>query len=156
MSRRKVAQTRTTIPDPRYQAEIASRFISRMMWNGKRSLSARIFYNSLSNAAEKLNTKPLTVLHTALDNIKPEMEVKSRRVGGSTYQIPIEVRGRRQEALAMRWIIAAARSRSGKSFETRLSSEFHDAYNNTGSAVKRKEEMHRTAEANKAFAHYRW
>ena len=156
MSRRKAAPLRPTIPDPRYQNEVAARFISRMMWNGKRSISARIFYRALEGAAERVKAPPLTVLHEALAHVKPEMEVKSRRVGGSTYQIPIEVERRRQEVLAMRWIIGAARGRSGSPFEKRLSTEFHEAYNNSGSAVKRKEEMHRTAEANKAFAHYRW
>ncbi len=156
MPRRKAAPQRSTIPDPRYQNEVAARFISRMMWNGKRSLSARMFYRALENAAERLKAPPLSVLHEALANVKPEMEVKSRRVGGSTYQIPIEVEKRRQEVLAMRWIIGAARGRRGQPFEKRLSIELHEAYNNSGLAVKRKEEIHRTAEANKAFAHYRW
>ena len=127
-----------------------------MMKSGKRSLSSRLFYTSLERVAERLNKKPLDVLHKALANAQPTIEVKSRRVGGSTYQVPIEVREGRQEALAMRWIIDSARARRGKSFDVHLSNELSDACNNTGAAVKRKEEMYRVAEANKAFAHYRW
>ena len=142
--------------DPILGDRLAAHFITRMMWKGKRSLSARIFYRALNSAAEKNNEPPAQFLQKVVEQVRPDIEVKSRRVGGSTYQIPIKVAEHRQEALAVRWIIDAARAKTGASMVDRLSTEFNDAYNNGGVAVKRKEEMHRMAESNKAYSHYRW
>jgi len=128
-----------------------------MMIQGKKSVSRKIFYEAMALLESKVNDKPpLEVFLKALDNVKPMIEVKSRRVGGSTYQVPVEIKDNRREALAMRWLIGAARSRSGKSMGSRLGAELLDAYNSTGTAFKKKEDTHRMAEANKAFAHYRW
>jgi len=127
-----------------------------MMWDGKRSLGLRVIHDALDILREKTEKDPLEVFLKALDNVKPVIEVKSRRVGGATYQVPVEIRDIRREALGMRWIITAARSRSGKGMGDRLAAELLDAYNNTGTAFKKKEDTHKMAEANKAFAHYRW
>jgi len=127
-----------------------------MMVDGKKSISTRILYEAMETLGEKTNEPPLEVFLKALDNVKPMVEVKSRRVGGATYQVPVEVRENRREALAMRWLIAAARSRSGKSMAEKLGAELLDAYQNTGTAFKKKEDTHRMAEANKAFSHFRW
>jgi len=126
------------------------------MVDGKKSISTRILYEAMETLGEKTNEPPLEVFLKALDNVKPMVEVKSRRVGGATYQVPVEVRENRREALAMRWLIAAARSRSGKSMAEKLGAELLDAYQNTGTAFKKKEDTHRMAEANKAFSHFRW
>jgi small subunit ribosomal protein S7 len=140
-----------------YDDVVVSRFVNRMMSAGKKSVSRRSFYEAMKMLGDKVSDKqPVEVFLKALDNVKPMIEVKSRRVGGSTYQVPVEVKETRREALAMRWIIGAARSRSGKSMGTRLGAELLDAYNSTGTAFKKKEDTHRMAEANKAFAHYRW
>ncbi len=157
MARRKVAPERNILPDPRYNNKILSKFIARMMYDGKRSISTSIIYDAFEIMKKKNSeTLPLDVFLKAVENVKPLVEVKSRRVGGSTYQVPVEVREKRREALAMRWIIAAARTRSGKSMCDKLSGELLDAFNSTGSAFKKKEDTHRMAEANKAFSHYRW
>ncbi len=156
MSRRSTAPVREVLPDPVYGSVIVEKFIRRMMFDGKKSLSTKIIYDAMQTIGEKTGEKPLDVFLKALDNVKPVVEVKSRRVGGATYQVPVEIRENRREALAMRWIIAAARSRNGHSMSEKLGSELLDAYQNTGSAFKKKEDTHRMAEANKAFSHYRW
>lgn len=156
MARRKVAPVREILPDPRYNSIVVEKFIRRMMIDGKKSISTKIIYDAMRIMEEKAGEPALDVFTKALANVKPVVEVKSRRVGGSTYQVPVEVRESRREALAMRWLIAAARSRSGKSMSEKLSSEMVDAFNSTGSAFKKKEDTHRMAEANKAFSHYRW
>lgn len=157
MPRRHIPQRKPPLQDPVYGDVTVSRFVNRMMLHGKRSTSQGIMYEAMEEVQRKVpDTTPVEVFHKALDNVKPMIEVKSRRVGGSTYQVPVEVKEGRREALAMRWIINAARSRSGKSMGQRLSQELVDAFNNTGTAFKKKEDTHRMAEANKAFAHYRW
>ncbi|MBN1686822.1 MAG: 30S ribosomal protein S7 [Spirochaetales bacterium] len=156
MSRRQVVQARETLPDPMYSSVVAEKFINRMMTRGKKMVARKILYDAMEAMREKVNEDPLPLFLKALDNVKPMVEVKSRRVGGSTYQVPVEVNDKRREALAMRWIIQAARARSGSSMASRLSSELLDAYNATGTAFKKKEDTHRMAEANKAFSHYRW
>jgi len=156
MPRRQIAGRRGLLPDPRYKSVALSKFIRRLMTHGKKSTSMRLVYGAMTQLDGKADVPPLEVFLKALDNVKPVVEVKSRRVGGSTYQVPVEVRENRREALAMRWIIQAARSRSGRSMSQKLSGELLDAYNSAGSAFKKKEDTHRMAEANKAFAHYRW
>jgi len=143
-------------PDPKYNSVVVSKFVNRMMWEGKRSVSLRLVHEALGILQTKADKEPLEVFLKALDNVKPVIEVKSRRVGGATYQVPVEIREARREALGMRWIINAARGRSGHGMGDRLAAELLDAYNNTGTAFKKKEDTHKMAEANKAFAHYRW
>ena len=157
MGRKKKTIDRKINPDPRYNSVVVSKFVNRMMWEGKRSVSMRLVHEALGILREKVADKePLEVFLKALDNVKPTVEVKSRRVGGATYQVPVEIRETRREALCMRWIINAARNRSGHGMDERLAAELLDAYNNTGTAYKKKEDTHKMAEANKAFAHYRW
>jgi small subunit ribosomal protein S7 len=157
MGRKKKTIKRPIAPDPRYNSAVVSKFVNRMMWEGKRSVGMGIVYEAFDSLRKKdAEKEPLDVFLKALENVKPAVEVKSRRVGGATYQVPVEIREARREALSMRWIIKAARSRSGKSMGERLASELLEAYNNTGSAYKKREDTHRMAEANKAFAHYRW
>lgn len=157
MPRRHIPQRKPPLPDPLYHDVTVSRFVNRMMLHGKRATSQAIMHEAMGELEKKVTDKsPVEVFHQALDNVKPMIEVKSRRVGGSTYQVPVEIKDNRREALAMRWLISAARGRSGKSMGARLSQELLDAFNNTGTAVKKKEDTHRMAEANKAFAHYRW
>lgn len=156
MSRRSTAPVREVLPDPVYGSTVVEKFIRRMMIDGKKSISMRILYDAMETLGEKTNEPPLEVFLKALDNVKPMVEVKSRRVGGATYQVPVEVRENRREALAMRWLIAAARNRSGRSMAEKLGAELLDAYQNTGTAFKKKEDTHRMAEANKAFSHFRW
>jgi len=156
MGRKKKSIDRGILPDPKYNSVIVSKFVNRMMWEGKRSLGLRIIHEALDTLQSKTDKEPLEVFLKALDNVKPVIEVKSRRVGGATYQVPVEIREPRREALGMRWIINAARARSGKGMGDRLAAELLDAYNNTGTAFKKKEDTHKMAEANKAFAHYRW
>jgi small subunit ribosomal protein S7 len=156
MGRKKKTVDRGIVPDPKYNSVVVSKFVNRMMWEGKRSISLRIVHGALGILQQKAEKEPLEVFLKALDNVKPMIEVKSRRVGGATYQVPIEIRESRREALGMRWLIAAARSRSGRGMEERLAAELMDAYNSTGTAFKKKEDTHKMAEANKAFAHYRW
>lgn len=156
MGRRKDVQARDSVVDPKYHSLVVDKFITRMMIQGKKSTARNILYEAMDTLHSKTNENALEVFLKALDNVKPMVEVKSRRVGGSTYQVPVEIRDRRREALAMRWIIQAARSRSGSPMAQRLSSELLDAYNSQGTAFKRKEDTHRMAEANKAFSHYRW
>jgi small subunit ribosomal protein S7 len=156
MGRKKKTIDRGILPDPKYNSVVISKFVNRMMWEGKRSLGLRIIHEALDVLKAKTEKEPLEVFLKALDNVKPVIEVKSRRVGGATYQVPVEIRETRREALGMRWIISATRARSGKGMGDRLASELLDAYNNTGTAFKKKEDTHKMAEANKAFAHYRW
>lgn len=156
MARRRVAEKRTLLPDPKFNSREVAKFVRRMMVDGKKSIALKIVYDTMETIAKKAQKEGLEVFTTALENVKPAVEVKSRRVGGSTYQVPVEVRDSRREALAMRWIIAAARNRNGKSMAEKLSAEFLDAFNSTGTAFKKKEDTHRMAEANKAFSHYRW
>jgi small subunit ribosomal protein S7 len=156
MSRRRVSQKRELVPDPRFGSEILARFINMLMLNGKKSVAERVVYGALDQVQVKANQPSLDILHKALDNVQPLVEVKSRRVGGATYQVPVEVRPSRRIALAMRWLIDAARKRSEKGMIARLAGELLDAHENRGSAVKKREDTHRMAEANKAFSHYRW
>ena len=156
MSRRTRASVREVLPDSVYNSVVVEKFINRMMLDGKKSVSTRILYDALKIIGEKSGEEAMSVFTKALDNVKPMIEVKSKRVGGATYQVPTEIRDARREALAMRWIIAAARGRSGKSMSEKLAAEMMDAFNNTGTAFKKKEDMHRMAEANKAFAHIRF
>lgn len=156
MPRRRIAPRREMLPDPRYGNRTISKFVARMMYDGKKSTAVRVMYGALDRVEKKSQEKPLEVFLQALDNVKPSVEVKSRRVGGSTYQVPVEIRESRREALAMRWLIAAARARAGRSMAEKLSAEILDAANQQGTAFKKKEDTHRMADANKAFAHYRW
>ena len=156
MARRREAPVRPVMPDSKYNNTTVEKFIKRMMRDGKKSTSAACLYGALSVVKEKSGEDELQSFLKALENVKPAVEVKSRRVGGSTYQVPVEIRDSRREALAMRWLIAAARSRSGRSMAEKLSAEIMDAANSTGSAFKKKEDTHRMAEANKAFSHYKW
>jgi small subunit ribosomal protein S7 len=156
MGRKKKTIDRKIAPDPKYNSVVVSKFVNRMMWEGKRSVGLRIVHEALGILQSKADKEPLEVFLKALDNVKPVLEVKSRRVGGATYQVPVEIRETRREALGMRWIISAARKRSGRGMGDRLAAELLDAYNNTGTAFKKKEDTHKMAEANKAFAHYRW
>jgi small subunit ribosomal protein S7 len=156
MGRKNKSVNRPVMPDVKYNSVVITKFVSRMMLDGKKATSVRIIYNALDLLKAKTEKDPLEVFLKALDNVKPMVEVKSRRVGGATYQVPIEIRESRREALAMRWVINAARAKSGRGMDERLAAELLDAYNNTGSAYKKKEDTHKMAEANKAFAHYRW
>ena len=156
MGRKNKSVNRPVMPDVKYNSVVISKFVSRMMLDGKKATSVRIVYGALDLLKAKTDKDPLEVFLKALDNVKPMVEVKSRRVGGATYQVPIEIRDSRREALAMRWVINAARAKSGRGMDERLAAELLDAYNNTGSAYKKKEDTHKMAEANKAFSHYRW
>ncbi|MGP1520345.1 MAG: 30S ribosomal protein S7 [Treponema sp.] len=156
MGRRKITVKRVIMPDSKYNSVIVSKFITRMMLSGKKSITTKIMYDALENLKKKMNEEPLAVFLKALDNVKPVVEVRSKRVGGATYQVPVEIAESRREALAMRWIIGAARKRNGHEMSERLASELLDAYNGTGVAFKKKEDVHRMAEANKAFAHFRF
>ena len=156
MSRRREPQQRIILPDPKYGAETLAKFINVLMLSGKKSVAERIVYGALDQVADKSKNDPLEVFNQALDNIRPIVEVKSRRVGGATYQVAVEVRPRRRTALAMRWLVESARKRGEKSMGQRLANEVMEAAENRGTAVKKREDTHRMAEANKAFSHYRW
>ncbi len=156
MGRKKKTIDRGHAPDPKYNSVLLTKFVCRMMWQGKKSICSRIMYDAMDIMQKKANAPALDVFMKAIENSKPMVEVKSRRVGGATYQVPVEIRDARREALSMRWLITAARSRSGKAMAEKLADELVDAFNNTGTAVKKKEDTHKMAEANKAFAHYRW
>ena len=159
MSRRAQAPVRTILPDPKFNNDMLAKFMNVVMKSGKKSAAERIIYGALDRISEKTGKKgseAIEILATALDNVKPVVEVKSRRVGGATYQVPVEVRSTRRQTLAMRWVIEAARDRSEKSMAFRLAHELMDAAENRGAAVRKREDTHRMAEANKAFAHYRW
>ncbi len=156
MPRKGPIPRREVLPDPVYNSRLAARFINRLMYNGKKGVAEKIFYAALAGLAEKTNEEPLRAFEKALDNVKPHLEVKARRVGGATYQVPMEVRPDRQVSLSIRWLINYARARGEKSMTSKLTAEFLDAFNARGGAVKKREDTHRMAEANKAFAHYRW
>jgi small subunit ribosomal protein S7 len=156
MPRRREIAKKEVLPDPKYGDKLVAKFINSVMRKGKRSVAERILYESFDIIAQRGKQDPLEVFKKALDNVKPVLEVKSRRVGGSTYQVPVEVRSNRRVALAIRWIISYAQDRSEKSMTQKLAGELMDAANNRGASVKKKEDTHRMAEANKAFAHYRW
>jgi len=156
MSRRRVIGKREILPDPKYGSEMLTKFINMVMESGKKSVAERIIYGALNQISGRGNDNPVEVLDKALENVRPVVEVKSRRVGGATYQVPVEVRQVRRTTLAMRWVLDAARKRSEKSMPLRLAGELLDASENRGAAVKKREETHRMAEANKAFSHYRW
>ncbi|MDI6728239.1 MAG: 30S ribosomal protein S7 [Thermodesulfovibrionales bacterium] len=156
MARRRVSAKREILPDPKYNSKLVSRFISVILRDGKKATAERAFYGALDILKEKTGSDPLKVFKTAVENVKPLLEVKPRRVGGATYQVPMEVRPHRKVALALRWIVDYARSRKEKTMREKLAGELLDAYNNTGSSIKKKEDTHRMAEANRAFAHYRW
>ena len=156
MPRKGPATKRQLVTDPVYGSPLVTALVNKVLRNGKRSLAERIVYGALEAAREKSGTDPVVTLKRAMDNVKPTLEVRSRRVGGATYQVPIEVRASRRQALAMRWVIEAARARSEKSMAHRLAHELLDAAENRGNAVRKREDTHRMAEANKAFAHYRW
>ena len=156
MSRRHRAEKRQVIPDAKYGDEVLSKFMNSLMLHGKKSTAETILYGALDKIEAKLSREPVAVFHEALENIMPAVEVRSRRVGGATYQVPVEVRTERKQALAIRWLIAAARARGENTMVDRLSGELMDAVNNRGSAVKKREDTHRMAEANRAFSHYRW
>jgi small subunit ribosomal protein S7 len=156
MARRKVIQKREILPDPKYRSTLVSKFINCMMVDGKKAVAERILYQAFEIIERRTKSDPLKVFKKAIDNVKPVLEVKSRRVGGSTYQVPVEVRPDRRRALSFRWIIGYARKRPEKTMEARLAAEIIDAANDKGASVKKREDTHRMAEANKAFAHYRW
>ena len=156
MSRRHAAEKRVVLPDAKFGDKILTKFMNNLMIDGKKSAAERIVYNAFDRVEAKLKKAPEDVFHEALDLIKPAVEVRSRRVGGATYQVPVEVRPDRREALAIRWLIKAARSRNENTMEERLAGELMDAINSRGSAVKKREDTHKMADANKAFSHYRW
>jgi len=156
MSRRHSAEKREIIPDAKFSDIIVTKFMNSIMHDGKKSNAEAIVYDAFDLIEQKLRAEPLSIFKQALDNVAPAIEVRSRRVGGATYQVPVEVRPERRQALAIRWIIAAARARNDKTMVDRLSAELMDAANNRGNAVKKREDTHRMAEANRAFSHYRW
>ena len=156
MPRRRVAAKREILPDPKFGSETLAKFINMVMVDGKKAVAENILYDALDTVIQKRGGDPMETLDTALENVRPVVEVKSRRVGGATYQVPVEVRPTRRNTLAMRWLIEAARKRSEKSMAARLAGELLDASEQKGGAVKKREETHRMAEANKAFSHYRW
>ena len=156
MSRRHAAEKREVLPDAKFGDRVLTKFMNNLMVDGKKSVAERIVYSALDRVQGKLKREPIEVFHEALDNVKPSVEVRSRRVGGATYQVPVEVRTERRQALAIRWLISAARGRNEKTMIDRLSGELLDAANNRGTAVKKREDTHRMAEANRAFSHYRW
>lgn len=156
MSRRHAAVRRDVLPDAKFGDKVLTKFMNSLMLDGKKSVAERIVYGALDRVEAKANSAPVEVFHEALNNVKPMVEVRSRRVGGATYQVPVEVRAERAQALAIRWLINAARGRSENTMVERLSGELLDASNNRGSAIKKREDTHRMAEANKAFSHYRW
>jgi len=156
MPRRRVVAKRVILPDPKYKDETLAKFINILMVSGKKAVAERMVYGALDKIADKANSEALEVFNKALDNVRPVVEVKSRRVGGSTYQVPIEVRPIRRTTLAMRWIVDSARKRSEKTMALRLAGELLDASESKGSAIKKREDVHRMAEANRAFSHFRW
>lgn len=156
MPRRRVAEKREVVPDPKFNSKVVSKFMSVLMKDGERAIAEGICYGAFEIIKTKTGNDPLKVFKTALENVKPMVEVKPRRVGGATYQVPVEIRPQRRTALASRWIISYSRGRGEKTMRERLAGELMDAFNNTGASIKKKEDTHKMAEANKAFAHYRW
>ena len=156
MSRRHAAEKRSVLPDAKYGDLVLTKFMNNLMLDGKKSVAERIVYGALERVESKVKRAPVEMFHEALENIKPSVEVRSRRVGGATYQVPVEVRPERREALAIRWLITASRKRNENTMEERLAAELIDAVNSRGAAVKKREDTHKMADANKAFSHYRW
>ena len=156
MSRRRAAEKRTILPDHKYKDLILAKFMNRIMKDGKKSISEKIVYGAFEIVSKKTDKSPIDYFHSALDNVKPNLEVRSRRVGGATYQVPMEVRPRRAQALAMKWIVDSAEKRNEKTMRERVANEIVDAFNNKGNAVKKREETHKMAEVNRAFSHFRW
>ena len=156
MPRRSGVPKRDVLPDPIYNSKVVTKLVNQIMLDGKKGTAQAIVYDAFNIIKEKTSLEPVDVFNQAMANVKPQLEVKARRVGGSTYQVPLEIRAERQQTLAIRWVVMFARKRGEKTMDERLAGELLDAYNNTGAAVKRQEEMHRVAEANKAFAHFRW
>ena len=155
MSRKRKAPKRKSYPDPKYKSEVISKFINSIMYDGKRSTAEKILYSALDKMKEK-NQDPLKIFNSAIGNVRPNLEVRSRRVGGATYQVPVEVKAKRSQALAIRCLIDASRKRKDKKMSDKIFNEIFDAYQNRGSAIKKKEDTHKMAESNKAFAHFRW
>ncbi len=156
MPRRSGVPKRDVLPDPIYGSKVITKLTNQIMYDGKKGIAQAIVYDAFDIIKEKMGAEPMDVFNQAIENIKPVLEVKARRVGGSTYQVPIEIRPERRQTLAIRWMVLFARKRSEKTMKERIAGEIMDAYNNTGASIKKKDEMHRMAEANKAFAHYRW
>ena len=156
MSRRRAAEKRTILPDHKFKDLILAKFMNRIMKDGKKSVSEKIIYGAFDIVSKKTDKSPIEYFHDALNNVRPSLEVRSRRVGGATYQVPMEVRPRRAQALAMKWIVDSAIKRNEKTMRERVASEIMDAFNNKGNAVKKREEVHKMAEANRAFSHFRW
>ncbi len=156
MARRREAEKREVLPDPKYKSVLVSKFINNLMWDGKKSTAQRIFYEALEIIAQRTKQEPLEVFQRAVENVKPLLEVKSRRVGGATYQVPVEVRPARAQSLSIKWLINYARARSEKGMAAKLAAELIDAFNQRGASIKKREDTHKMAEANRAFAHYRW
>ena len=156
MSRRRAAIKKEILPDHKFKDKVLTKFMNRVMLDGKKSVSESIVYNALNIVLEKTNKKPIEYFHSALENVKPALEVRSRRVGGATYQVPMEVRPIRAQALAMKWIVNSARKRNEKTMQERIANELIDAFNNKGNAVKKREDAHKMADANRAFSHFRW
>ena len=156
MSRRRAAIKREVLPDHKFKDTILTKFKNRIMLDGKKSVSEKIVYGAFDIVFEKTKKKPIEFFHEALDNVKPNLEVRSRRVGGATYQVPVEVRPRRAQTLAMKWVVDCAAKRNEKTMKERIANEIIDAFNNKGNAVKKREETHKMAEANRAFSHFRW
>ena len=156
MSRKRKAPIRKVYPDPKFHSEVVSKFINSIMYDGKRSTAEKILYDALEKIKAKNNDDPLKIFNSAISNVKPNLECRSRRVGGATYQVPVEVKSKRSQALALRWLVDASRKRKDKNMSDKIFNEIFDAYQNRGSAIKKKEDTHKMAESNKAFAHFRW
>ena len=156
MSRKRKAPVRKVYPDPKFHSEVVSKFINSIMYDGKRSTAEKILYDALDRIKSKNNEDPLKIFNTAISNVKPNLECRSRRVGGATYQVPVEVKAKRAQALAIRWLVDASRKRKDKHMSDKIFNELYDAYEKKGSAVKKREDVHKMAESNKAFAHFRW
>ena len=156
MSRKRKAPVRKVYPDPKFHSEVVSKFINSIMYDGKRSTAEKILYDALDKIKSKNNEDPLKVFNSAISNVKPNLECRSRRVGGATYQVPVEVKSKRAQALAIRWLVDSARKRKDKHMSDKIFNELYDAYEKKGAAVKKREDVHKMAESNKAFAHFRW
>ena len=156
MSRKKTQPKKKIVPDPKFNSTIIPKLINNIMYDGKRGVATKIVYDAIEKIKTKSKEEPINIFNEAINNIKPTVEVRSRRVGGATYQVPVEVRPKRSQALALRWLIDASRKRKDKTMSDKLFNEIFDAYNNKGSSIKKKEDTHKMAESNKAFAHYRW
>ena len=156
MSRKKTQPKKNVVPDPKFKSTIIPKLINNIMYDGKRGIAAKIVYDAIDKIKSKTKDEPLEIFNQAINNIKPTVEVRSRRVGGATYQVPVEVKSKRSQALALRWLVDASRKRKNKNMSDKIFNEIYDAYQNRGSAIKKKEDTHKMAESNKAFAHFRW